>query len=354
MSPSVAKCVQQISNNWRLGLFNRDRLHASCACFSKMLAAGTAANATGIPVVLDPVGVGARDLRECLLLQLRELPGDHDMARRLLLDHYDELIAHRWIEIARRTGTTASEVQDAADQIAKLNPKPGFSKSASPDGYVVPDLSVEKVDGQYLVFLNDTNIPRLRLSRVYQEMARDRKKFTAEHKEFVASKLNAAQWLIQAIEQRRQHFRDPAALDLQLRRRPVAARHLAETLQVRRRVVAVELQPHQLDEAELFGDAFESAVVNEPAMGDVTLLLNHWRDGDRDAADVGRIEHSDQLHGVMHGRSIRDRRLTTRDRRTPREARCSGYANGKRSPTSRPAPWPLHPAKALSRMPLAA
>ena len=94
-------------------------------------------------------------------------------------------------------------MQQAADRIARLNPKPGFAKSASLDSYVMPDLVVDKVDGQYLVFLNDTNVPRLRLSRSYQDIARDRKKFTAEHREFIVSKLNAAQWLIQAIEQRR-------------------------------------------------------------------------------------------------------------------------------------------------------
>ena len=152
---------------------------------------------------LEPPGVGARDLRECLLLQLREVDGDVELAKRILIDHFNELIAHRWVEIAKRAGTSAAEVQAAADQIAKLNPKPGFAKSSAPDGYVIPDLVVEKVDGQYLVFLNDSNTPRLRLSRVYQEIARDRKKFTQEHKEFIASKLNAAQWLIQAIEQRR-------------------------------------------------------------------------------------------------------------------------------------------------------
>ncbi len=152
---------------------------------------------------LEPPGVGARNLRECLVLQLRDARDDATLARRMLAEHFDELVAHRWVEIAKRTGTTAADVQRAADQIAKLNPKPGFSKSASLDSYVIPDLVVDKIDGFYLVFLNDTNIPRLRLSRVYQEMARDRKKFTPEHKEFITSKLNAAQWLIQAIEQRR-------------------------------------------------------------------------------------------------------------------------------------------------------
>jgi RNA polymerase sigma-54 factor len=67
----------------------------------------------------------------------------------------------------------------------------------------VPDIVVQKVDGQYMVSLNDTNVPRLRLSRSYQDIARDRKKFTTEQREFIASKLNSAQWLIQAIEQRR-------------------------------------------------------------------------------------------------------------------------------------------------------
>jgi RNA polymerase sigma-54 factor len=152
---------------------------------------------------LEPAGVGARDLRDCLLLQLREAGDDAVLARSLLAEFFDELVAHRWAEIAKRTGTTALEVQQAADRIAKLNPKPGFAKSANLDSYVMPDLVVEKVDGEYLVFLNDTNVPRLRLSRSYQDIARDRKKFTAEHKEFIVSKLNAAQWLIQAIEQRR-------------------------------------------------------------------------------------------------------------------------------------------------------
>ncbi len=152
---------------------------------------------------LEPPGVGARDLRDCLLLQLREVGDEAALPRLILTEFFDELIAHRWAEIAKRTSTTALEVQEAADRIAKLNPKPGFAKSASLDSYVMPDLVVEKVDGQYLVSLNDTNVPRLRLSRSYQDIARDRKKFTPENREFIVSKLNAAQWLIQAIEQRR-------------------------------------------------------------------------------------------------------------------------------------------------------
>lgn len=153
---------------------------------------------------LDPAGVGARDLRECLLLQLREDHSEQTLQYRLVFEAFDELINHRWSEISKRFGISPHEVQTAADAIAKLDPKPGLRFSAEGDNYVVPDLVVEKIDGAYHVFLNDTNLPRLRLSRAYQEIARDKKKFEGDNKEFIASKLNSANWMIQAIEQRRQ------------------------------------------------------------------------------------------------------------------------------------------------------
>ncbi len=153
---------------------------------------------------LDPAGVGARDLRECLLLQLRDAGLEDSLPARLVRDHFDDLVAHRWGDIARAVGVTPQEVQAAADDVARLSPKPGLAKSAALDNYVVPDLIVEKVDNEYLVFINDANVPRLRLSRAYRDLARNRKTLDPEHKEFIASKLSAAQWLIQAIEQRRQ------------------------------------------------------------------------------------------------------------------------------------------------------
>jgi RNA polymerase sigma-54 factor len=153
---------------------------------------------------LDPPGVCARDLRECLLLQLQENKQADSLTYRLVKEAFPDLIAHRWNDLGRRFATEPAKVQAAADQLARLDPKPGLKYSTSGDGYVIPDLIVEKVDGQYRVFLNDTGVPRLRLSRSYQELARDKKKFTAENREFIASRMNSANWLIQAIEQRRQ------------------------------------------------------------------------------------------------------------------------------------------------------
>ena len=153
---------------------------------------------------LDPAGVGARDLRECLMLQLRDAGLEHSVPYRLVRDCFDELIAHRWSEISKRFGISPTDVQHAADEIAKLDPKPGLLYASAKDNYIIPDLVVEKIDAKYHVFLNDANLPRLKLSRAYQEIARDKKKFDGESKEFISSKLNSANWMIQAIEQRRQ------------------------------------------------------------------------------------------------------------------------------------------------------
>ena len=153
---------------------------------------------------LDPPGVAARDLKECLLLQLREAGLQQSVPYRLVRDCFEELINHRWSEISKRFGISATDVQAAADEIAKLDPKPGLRYSARSDNYIIPDLVVDKIDGRYHVFLNDANLPRLKLSKAYQDIARDKKKFDGENKEFISSKLNSANWMIQAIEQRRQ------------------------------------------------------------------------------------------------------------------------------------------------------
>ena len=153
---------------------------------------------------LDPPGVGARDLRESLLIQLRE-SGEEDKLIWLLVDeHFEDLLSHRWANVARAVGVAPRVVQEAADQLAKLDPKPGLRHSPEPEHYIVPDLIVEKISGEYMVFANDTRMPHLRLARSYQEVAQDKRLFQGENKDFIKKKLNSATWMIQAIEQRRQ------------------------------------------------------------------------------------------------------------------------------------------------------
>ena len=153
---------------------------------------------------LDPPGVGARDLRECLLLQLEARNETDTLAYRLVKEAFDDLKAHRWSDLGKRFGLDAAEVQRVADELAKLDPKPGLQYSAASEAYIIPDLVVEKIDGKYHVFLNDGGLPRLRISKTYQEIARDKKKFQGENKDFINQRLNSAHWMIQAIEQRRQ------------------------------------------------------------------------------------------------------------------------------------------------------
>ncbi len=153
---------------------------------------------------LDPAGVGARDLRECLLLQLKDVGDSTSLTYRFVDEAFPDLIAHRWNDLARKFGVEPKAAQTAADALSRFDPKPGLKYSDQGESYITPDLIVDKIDGRYHVFLNDTGVPRLRLSRAYQEIARDRAKMTAENRDFIASRMNSATWMVQAIEQRRQ------------------------------------------------------------------------------------------------------------------------------------------------------
>ena len=152
----------------------------------------------------DPPGVAGRDLRESLLIQLRMLGREDSLTYEIAERYFDDLVSHRWADVAKEMELKPVEVQSVADEIAKLDPKPGMKYSPDPERYIVPDLIVEKIEGEYMVFVNDTSLPRLRIARSYQDLARNKKMFTGENKEFVSRKLNSANWMIQAIEQRRQ------------------------------------------------------------------------------------------------------------------------------------------------------
>jgi RNA polymerase sigma-54 factor len=157
---------------------------------------------------LEPAGVGARDLRECLLIQLEARNEKDTLPWRLIHGQFDHLVNRRFPEIARQLRVSVEEVQAAADVIATLNPRPGLQVSSEDPKYVVPDLLVERVDEEYVVMLNDRHLPRLRISSAYEGVLKDKKKADCtagekETREYIQGKLNSARWLIQTIEQRR-------------------------------------------------------------------------------------------------------------------------------------------------------
>jgi len=152
---------------------------------------------------LDPPGIGARDLRECLLLQLRARGHEGELPWRIVDKHFDDLVRRRQIDIARALKVPVEEVQTALDLIGTLSPVPGNQVSGADAQYVYPDLIVERVGEDYVVTLNDRNVPRLRISSAYEHVLKDGAPKNGETRDYVVSKLNSARWLIQTIEQRR-------------------------------------------------------------------------------------------------------------------------------------------------------
>ena len=150
-----------------------------------------------------PVGVGSRDLRECLLIQLRRLSKEHSLEYRIVDRHIDDLGKRRFPEIARRLGTTVEQVQRAAGFIGTLDPKPGQIFSPDPNNYVLPDVNVEKIGGEWTISLNGEQIPHLRISNTYKDlMSQD--KGGADVKDYIRDKIRSGKFLIKSIHQRQQ------------------------------------------------------------------------------------------------------------------------------------------------------
>ena len=152
---------------------------------------------------LDPAGVGARDLRECLLLQL-ERAGleENGLVRALIEHHLDDIKENRLPRIAKATGTDVEAVKAAVAAIGHLTPKPGNGYVTETVPYVIPDVTVEATEWGYEARLEDAWTPHLYISRDYRDLAR-RPDIDVRTREFVSAKIRSAKWLIDSIEQRR-------------------------------------------------------------------------------------------------------------------------------------------------------
>jgi RNA polymerase sigma-54 factor len=152
---------------------------------------------------LDPPGIGARDLRECLLLQLAPGRPYYEELHTLISDHLEDLHHNRMPVIQRKTGYSIELINEVLAELRKLNPKPGARFSDEHVPTVVPDVFLEPIEGGgYRVRLEDGNTPSLRISNYYRQRLMSGEA-TDEEKEFIRRKVNAAQWLIESIEQRR-------------------------------------------------------------------------------------------------------------------------------------------------------
>ena len=152
---------------------------------------------------LEPVGIAARSLSECLLIQLDPEMDHYDEMKTIIADHLEDLAGNRLPVIQRKTGLTLEVIQDVKAQLHRLNPKPGIAFMETYVPSVTPDVVLEQgEDGQYKVKLDDDRVPTLFISDYYRRRLQDPAS-TAEEKEYIKQKINGAQWLIDSIEQRR-------------------------------------------------------------------------------------------------------------------------------------------------------
>ena len=153
----------------------------------------------------EPAGVAARDLRECLLLQLENKTGEvAKKAYQLIENHFEDMEKKRYPPILKALDCDAEHLREILTFVGTLEPKPGRSFQENETKYITPDVSVRKIEGEYVVVLNDEPVPRLRISSYYRKLLKDKKAMDGkETKKFLENKIQSAMWLIKNIEQRR-------------------------------------------------------------------------------------------------------------------------------------------------------
>ncbi len=152
---------------------------------------------------MEPAGLGARSLKECLSLQLARR-GLHDsLALKIITEQWDLFEKVKIRDIARNLNVDPVDVQNALEEVKKLNPKPGYLVVPEKSSPIVPDLIVDKMDGKFVVFINDRSIPSLHVNRAYADMLKRGSTVKKEVKNYIREKFNSATWLIRSIEQRK-------------------------------------------------------------------------------------------------------------------------------------------------------
>jgi RNA polymerase sigma-54 factor len=151
----------------------------------------------------DPLGIGARDLRECLLIQVRQLDLQGTLVEKIIQDHLGDLEKRKYPNIAKALNVTPQEVMEASQTIIhELEPKPGRPYLTADTNYVVPDVYVTKIEDRYVVQLNDEGMPRVRINPYYRKLLSRNEAIDKVTKEYVEERLRSAQWLIKGMEQR--------------------------------------------------------------------------------------------------------------------------------------------------------
>jgi RNA polymerase sigma-54 factor len=152
----------------------------------------------------DPIGVAARSIQECLLLQLRADPNPDPVSVEIVQDHFDDLSRRRYPDIARALKLPLDRIMESVEEIMGLEPKPGRRFGGNDSRYIVPDVFVYKLGSDYTVVLNEDGVPRLRVNSLYKSLLRSS---GDEARQYVEQKLRSAVWLIKSVDQRQRTLR---------------------------------------------------------------------------------------------------------------------------------------------------
>jgi RNA polymerase sigma-54 factor len=172
-----------------------DRCQASAADVEKVLM---------LVQGFDPPGVAARNIQECLLIQLKSDPNPDPVSVEIVEDHFDDLTRRRYPDIARALKLPLDRIMESVEEIMGLEPKPGRRFGGNDSRYIVPDVVVHKMGNEYTVVLNEDGIPRLRVNSLYRSLLRNS---GDEARAYVEQKLRSAVWLIKSVDQRQRTLR---------------------------------------------------------------------------------------------------------------------------------------------------
>jgi RNA polymerase sigma-54 factor len=190
----------------------------------------------------DPVGVAARDLQECLLIQAKNLKLEDNLVVNIIEDHLHDLESRNYHAIVKATGRSPEEIQSAIDVIISFDPKPGRQFDEEEIQYISPDIFVYKVDNEFVILLNEDGMPKLRVSPFYREALSKDGNVSEQTKEYIQNKLRSAAWLIKSIHQRQRTIYRVAESIIKFQRdffekgiahlRPLVLRDVAEDLEM--------------------------------------------------------------------------------------------------------------------------
>ncbi len=197
---SVGRTAEVIINN----LNDYGYLQAALDEVAKMADADMETTEKALKFVqrLDPSGVGARNLQECLLLQLPPLNLQGTLVESILTGGFSELEGKRYKQLAAKFKTSMDDILAAVKIIEGLEPRPGRNYSSDEPVHIIPDVYVEESDGKFIITLNDEGIPKLRLSNYYRKLLTNKKSLGPEEKQFLEEKLRSAIWLLRSLDQR--------------------------------------------------------------------------------------------------------------------------------------------------------